>query len=120
MLTAFFVCLLSTFLRACTLVTTIFGVNETFLEGKHSVAHYVPRGMARQEVNEVFPWTSLKRVSLTVVKLDIKYLQDDLVNEKLKSLWPEAVLKSLLMTPRGHTKIFTQATEGGEAVRLSP
>lgn len=50
-------------------------------------------------------------MDLSVVKLDIKHLSEGFVDEKLKSKWSEAVLKSPFIIPTGLSKIFIHAAE---------
>lgn len=51
-------------------------------------------------------------MDLSIVKLDIKHLSNGFVNEKLKSEWSEAGLKSPFSIPRALTETFIHAAEG--------
>lgn len=51
-------------------------------------------------------------MDLSIVKLDIKHLSNGFVNEKLKSKWSEAVLKSSFTIPIGLSETFTHTARG--------
>lgn len=57
-------------------------------------------------------------MDLSIVKLDIKHLSDGFVNEKLKSKWSEAVLKSSFTIPIGLFETFTHAAMLYKALSL--